>query len=90
MKLTRKEVEWFEGLQSYLDTAPTSIRNKSRLKKLSSFTIGDDDVTVYDEEKCREYENIQREAPDKGACVYYSESELFSLKFPFDIESTAG
>ena len=88
--LTKKEVEWLEGLQNYLNTAPESMRNKARSKKLSSFTIGDYDITVYDEGKCRTYEDDHREAPDKGVCVFNSGSELFNLKFPFQIESTAG
>lgn len=90
MKLTKEELKWFEGLQNYLDNAPTSLTKKSKTKKLSSFTTGDDTVTVYDQLKCTEYEDLQYEPGDKCICVAESDSEILTIKFPFDIESTAG
>lgn len=90
MKLTKDELKWFEGLQDYLNKAPSSLKRKSKNKELSSFTVGDNAVTVYNELKCTEYEDSLYEPGDKCVCVANSDSEILILKFPFNIESTAG
>lgn len=92
MKLTTKEKKWFADLEAHLDAAPESLRKKSIAHKISSYIIGDRNVTVYDEEKLIKWqeENPQRDARDWGPMVAEAEAELFELYFPFDVESTAG
>lgn len=92
VKLTSSEKKWLQELQDHLDNAPVSLRKKGRLDKIRSFTIGDPDVTVYDGEKFDEYVEGRSNNHIKDVCVDVnnSNSELFHLRFPFCVESTAG
>ena len=94
MKLTQAEKKWFERLQKTLDAAPESLKKKGKAQKISSYTIGDSDVTVFDEEKLNAWKNEQSfrlgyEA-DVGQMVGNADAELYNLVFPFSVESTAG
>lgn len=92
MKLTVAEKKWFERLQRTLDAAPKSLAKKGSNFQLSSFTIGDRDINVYDEEKLRAWQeaNPLKAEGDVGPMVDEAEALLLDLQFPFCIESTAG
>lgn len=92
MKLTVAEKKWFDRLQRTLDAAPKSLEKKGSNFQLSSFTIGDRSLDVYDEEKLRAWQeaNPHKADGDVGPMVNKAEALLFDLQFPFCIESTAG
>jgi hypothetical protein len=88
MKLTKKEQAWFKRLQKCLDAAPESLTNK-----ISSYTIGDDDVTVYDKAKLKEYfNNNPRVEVEDYLCtsVDAADAKIYCLEFPFSVEATSG
>lgn len=87
MKLTKKEEAWLLRLEKCLASAPVSLN-----KKVQAYTIGDNDITLYDLEKQTEYEDKlhERDTPDKGVMVYEAGTYLNNFVFPFGIESTAG
>ncbi len=87
MKLTKKEEAWLLRLEKCLASAPESLS-----KKVSSYTTGDNTVTLFDTAKRDTYE---RKLPSYGVTdmctiVVDSCSEVSTLVFPFVIESTAG
>ncbi len=92
MKLTVAEKKWFERLQRTLDAAPKSLQKKGSNFQISSFTIGDRDINVYDEEKLRAWQeaNPHKAERDVGPMVDEAGALLLDLQFPFCIESTAG
>lgn len=90
MKLTKTELLWFIRLQEWLDQAPSSLIRKVKDREISSYTIGDNDVTIYDSKTVDKYEETQRCNLDKCCAVQETDSELFTLLFPFNVESTAG
>ncbi|MCY9864986.1 hypothetical protein OTK49_20940 [Vibrio coralliirubri] len=83
--LTKKEKDWFTKLESVLGDAPKSLRGK-----VCGYTIGDYTVTIFDEKKTDEYVDEHGDDSDRCSQVQNADSELLTLKFPFDIESTAG
>lgn len=89
MKLTKKEIAWFDRFRKTLAAAPKSLH-----KKVSSYTIGDDEITLYDLKKFEEYFRKNplngRDISDHCQLVDKSDSEIESFSFPFSIESTAG
>ena len=88
MKLTKKELAWFARLQKCLNSAPDSLT-----KKVTSYTIGDADVTVYDKTKLEDYLNNNPSADsDRYVCtnVEAADSEIYRLEFPFSVEATSG
>lgn len=87
VKLTQKEKDWFARLEKCLAAAPKSLNNK-----VSSYTIGDNDINIIDPCKLEEYIMENPKAEDYYFCsqVEASGAKLLSLEFPFDIESTAG
>jgi hypothetical protein len=92
IELTAKEIKWLKDVQKLLNKAPSRFCDTNLI---SSYTIGDNDVVIYDSQRCESleesYHDIQGgSAPDKCCCVYESGAELFSLNFPFFVESTAG
>lgn len=93
MKLTVKEKKWFESLEKVLSEAPASLKSKDG-NFLRSYTIGDNDITVYDAEMCDTWVDSQDfrlgYEGDVGPQVTESGAELYRLVFPFCIESTAG
>ncbi len=90
-KLTKKEQDWFVRLQKCLDAAPKTLD-----KKVSSFTIGDKNITVFDPAKVKACENDRTleftawGGMDTGCQVENADAEILVLYFPFHIESTAG
>jgi len=89
MKLTKKEQAWLDRLEKLLSAAPKSLD-----KKVSSYTVGDADIVLYDRAK---YEKHFEENPvpytdnrDQCSLVSDSDSEIVTFDFPFSIESTAG
>lgn len=93
MELTEQEIKWFASLERCLKRAPKSLKTKSRNKELCSFTIGDSDITVYDEVKLKQWQDDHpRKAArdDVGSRVEQPDCALYNFVFPFDIESTAG
>lgn len=93
MKLTEKEKKWFARLEKTLAAAPESLKRKDG-KFIRSFTTGDADITVYDADKYDKWVESQDfrlgYEGDVGPQVEMSGSELYFIKFPFCIESTAG
>lgn len=89
MKLTKKEQAWLERFQKTMAAAPSSLRNK-----IWSFTIGDDEITLYDRVKFEEYYEDNPEPSnsikDHHQLVSDADCKLDCVNFPFPIESTAG
>ena len=88
MELTVKEQKWLDRLEKVLDAAPRSLG-----KKVRSYTIGDDNITLYDKRKYEEFVGkYERRGiySDVGPTVEASDSQIRSFDFPFCIESTAG
>lgn len=93
MKLTKKEEAWFTRLQKCLDAAPESLKKKDG-EQLRAYTIGDNEVFVYNAEK---YDSYVKEKdyeswnlPDVCSTVDRSAAGMYELVFPFCVESTAG
>jgi len=89
MKLTKKEEAWIERFKNTMASAPETLGSK-----MSSYTIGDNEITLYDKEV---FDNYFEENPehswsslDHCALVEESSSELMYIRFPFSVESTAG
>ena len=89
MKLTKKEQAWLKRFEKTMDAAPSSL-----IKKMSSFTIGDNYIVLYDLVKFDEY---YKENPEPFGCikdhhqlVSDADCRLQEISFPFCIESTAG
>ncbi len=86
MKLTKKEEAWLLRLEKCLAAAPKSLG-----KKVSSYTLGDNDIILFDKVKQEVYEDsLRHEARDKCVEVANCGTELVNIVFPFNIESTAG
>ena len=94
MKLTQAEKKWFERLQRTLAAAPESLKKKRMEGKISSYTVGDPFIVVYDEEKLADWKEEQNYMTgyelDVCKMVSFSDAELYHLDFPFAVESTAG
>lgn len=81
--LTQTEKDWLLKLQALLDECPSS--------RLGAYTIGDPDLSLYD----RRFEPEINKLLDTGKydfCTAVADLgvDLGSLKFPFDVHSTAG
>ena len=89
MKLTRKEEAWLERFRKTMTAAPDSLR-----KKISSYTMGDDNIMLYDVNKFELYFEVyplnSRDISDHCTLVEKSDSEIEYIPFPFKVESTAG
>lgn len=86
-KLTKKELEWLDRFQTTMAAAPESLKHK-----LSSFTVGDNDITIYDKVKFDSFFEGDPSALNNDQCllVEESKSEVVKVGFPFAVESTAG
>ncbi|MGL5215843.1 MAG: hypothetical protein ACRC8R_12005 [Aeromonas hydrophila] len=81
--LTAAEAKWVKDLQAILNKCPS--------KRMIAFTIGDNDVTIYDRSFCCQIDDIvNRSNKDVGQAVSMVGAELASVIFPFPVESTAG
>ena len=89
MKLTKVEQKWIDRLTNVLLAAPKGIGDK-----ISSYTIGDSNITIYDEAKFNKYfESDAVTATDRrDHCMLVADAnaELYSIWFPFSVESTSG
>jgi hypothetical protein len=84
-KLTAAERKWLEKVQAVLDECPSD--------RLEAFTIGDPDVTIFDGSRTAEIDKALTKSgfsTDFCAAVESTGSDLFHLKFPFTVHSTAG
>ena len=89
MKLTKAEQRWIDKLTNVLLAAPPGIG-----EKVSSFTIGDNNINIYDKVKFDEYFNSDAvtatDRRDHCMLVADADAELYSIWFPFSVESTSG
>lgn len=86
MRLTKKEEAWLSRFRKTMAAAPVSIG-----KKISAYTIGDDDITIYDLEKFRSHFEKHDEG-DEYHCtmVEMADAKIEHINFPFAVEATAG
>lgn len=85
VKFTKKEQAWLERLEKTLAAAP-----KSLSKKVCSYTIGDNDITLYDSKKVDDYIAEKGDQRDRCVDVDRADAEITRFVFPFTVESTAG
>ncbi|HAS6639306.1 hypothetical protein V3H47_08615 [Vibrio parahaemolyticus] len=81
--LTKKERDWFNKLQKVLNECPFDTSD------FDSYTIGDNDITVYKNVKGVTEHHIKYET-DLGHSVMALNAEVFNLTFPFGIASASG
>ena len=88
-KLNKKEQAWLERFQKTMAAAPNSLRSK-----VWAYTVGDDNITLYDRVKCDAYFDSNpvdhRSNDDHCDLVLLADTEMVHIEFPFPIESTAG
>lgn len=81
--LTAAEAKWVKDLQAVLNKCPS--------KRMIAFTIGDNDVTIYDRSLCRQIDELtMRGNVEVGQAVDDLGAEIASIHFPFPVQSTAG
>ncbi len=82
--LNKAETAWLKKLQKLLNECPSS--------RFASYTTGDSSVTVYDVsvDSSEAANNLAMNNDDWCHLVSDFGAELFSLKFPFAVHSTAG
>lgn len=80
--LSAKEKQWISDLQAVLDKCPSS--------RLGFFTTGDSTVTVVDLPVTNAWEDKNGTDQDYCIAVMHAKSELGTLTFPADVQSTAG
>ncbi len=86
MELTKKEEAWLERFRKTMAAAPFSL-----FDKVSAYTIGDNDITLYDEKMLSDYIKANPEDErDQGLLVESAGAELEVITFPFRVDSTAG
>ena len=85
--LSEDENKWLRKLDLLLAKAP-----KSLAEKVSTFTIGDSNIVMFDRKKVDEYTESLGSAdiPDMCALVKDAGIDTRTFNFPFAIESTAG
>lgn len=81
--LTKKEQVWLDELQEMLDRCPS--------KRLGFFTMGDNNVFVYDVKMESEISRVMdRDNDDYGPAVDKVGAGLGNLIFPAQVHSTSG
>jgi hypothetical protein len=83
--LTAKEKVWIARLQKCLDQCPS--------KRLAAYTVGDNDITLYDSSFDAEIEIIMSNPSNsQDFCQVASELDAIIevINFPFTVHSTAG
>jgi len=77
--LNKKEQLWLDSVQKALNACPVSLKARA-----DSYTIGDADITIFDNDKYID--------KGKDVCVDVDESgaKLATLVFPFGVWSTSG
>lgn len=88
-KLTKKELAWIERFKKTMAAAPVSL-----MDKVWAYTIGDNDITLYDRVKFVSHFNNYPEDDewndDHHALVDKAGAEIECIPFPFPVESTSG
>lgn len=84
LPLTSEEKKWLKKLQKVLNECPSN--------RMESFTIGDNNIVIYDisANDSEEAENLARDSNDWCNVVDATGTELATILFPFAILSTAG
>lgn len=82
--LTKKEQAWISELQRVVKKCPS--------KRMEAYTIGDNDITIYDKNAYKAVEDSYsgNDTPDVCQMVDESDSELARIFFKFGIVSSAG
>lgn len=82
--LTPEEKKWLKKLQNVLNECPSN--------RMESYTIGDNDITIYDisANDSEEAENSAVRNCDWCDVIAATGTELASITFPFAVLSTAG
>lgn len=81
--LTAAEANWVKDLQAVLNKCPS--------KRMIAFTIGDNDVTIYDRSFSPKVDELtMRGGTEVGQAVDELGAEIASIRFPFPVQSTAG
>ncbi|AUS02024.1 hypothetical protein NVP3058O_106 [Vibrio phage 3.058.O._10N.286.46.B8] len=81
--LTRQEKAWFNKLQKVLNDCPFDTSD------FDSFTVGDNDITVYKNKRDVDEHHIKYET-DLCESVSACDAEVFEIRFPFGVASAAG
>ncbi|MBG2816907.1 hypothetical protein I4578_11340 [Proteus mirabilis] len=85
-KLTKKELAWIEKVQKVLDECPS--------ERLGFYTIGDNDVQLYDRRKEPAITDLMNEGCNNDDFCQAAEKLNANfhchLTFPAPVESTAG
>lgn len=81
--LTKEEKDWVARVEK-------ALKSKGATSRMVAFTIGDDNIVIYDRNVYAEYVKLHGEGRDVCVTVDRSGSALAELWFPFEIESTAG
>lgn len=82
-KLNKKEQAWLDELQEVLERCPSD--------RLGFFTIGDNDVFVYDKRLDKQMDELQESGSrDFGQIVNDLDAGFGALVFPSSVHSTAG
>lgn len=86
MKLTKKERNWIEDLQTVLDSCPS--------ERIGFYTIGDSCLFLYDRRKEDKIGEIQDNSNrDFGMAVDEAKARIddgTDLRFPYNVHSVAG
>lgn len=88
MEFNKRETAWLLRLEKCLAAAPASLG-----RKVSSYTIGDNAITLYDHEKLEQWQDLNPHKADRmdvGPMVTEAKAELDIFVFPFSVESTSG
>lgn len=80
--LTLQEKQWIAELQGVLRKCPSD--------RFVAFTIGDQDVTIYDKAFSSEIMTMTTDGLDVGIAVDRLGCTLARVQFPFPVESSAG
>lgn len=83
-KLTKEEIKWVEKVQKILNECPS--------KRIGFFTIGDSDLTLYDNTKMDEIMSYFDAGKSEYGGAVEKAGALFdrSLVFPNCVDSTSG
>lgn len=84
-KLTAAERRWLNKLQQLLDECPTD--------RMQAYTIGDPILTIFDGSRMQEINDIITASGfrrDFCSAAEEAKANLLTLRFPFQVHSTAG
>lgn len=83
MKLTKAEAAWIAKVQKVLNECPSN--------RLAGYTVGDNDVALYDRRDDERILDIQNDSSmDYSEAVNKVSTHLGSLFFPFQVHSVSG